>query len=313
MPKSPAQQVKAEAKPFISRIMMNGLKGRVLYLPPPRAKRRQILFVYGHHSSLERWWGLLLELNQFGGVTAPDLPGFGGMDSFYKIGSTPTIDNLADYLAAFIKLRYKRQKITIVGMSLGFVVATRMLQNHPDMTDKVEYLISAAGFVHHEDFTFSPARKRSYLMLSGIFKRRYPAKFFRRIVLHPFVLRLAYRQTHNAKQKFSDVERNDHKYMMAMEIELWHNNEVRTYMQTANDFLKLDNSGRPVNLTVWHISVSSDRYFDNELVEQHLRMVFKSVKMLRAKIRSHAPTVVADRVAAADLLPTRLRKLLNKN
>lgn len=312
MTKSPAQQVKAEAKPYISRIVMNGLRGRVLYLPPPAGRRRQILFVYGHHSSLERWWGLLQELNQFGGVTAPDLPGFGGMDSFYKIGKEPSIDNLADYLAAFIKLRYKRQKITIIGMSLGFVIVTRMLQNYPHLTNKVEYLISTAGFAHHDDFSLSPSRVRSYRLLSGFFKRRYPAKFFRRICLHPLVLRLAYHQTYNAKQKFAEVDKANHRYMMDMEIELWHNNEVRTYMYSANEFLKLDNCKKPVDLAVWHISVSSDRYFDNQLVEQHLKVIYKKVKMLKAKIHSHAPTVVADREAAADLIPKPVRTLLNK-
>ena len=75
---------------------------------------------------LERWWGLVQNFNEYGAVTMPDLPGFGGMDSFYTIGRRPTIDAFADYLAAFIKLRYKRKRITIVGISFGFLVATRM-------------------------------------------------------------------------------------------------------------------------------------------------------------------------------------------
>ena len=84
--------------------------------------------LYGHHSSLERVYGLAEDMSQYGNVTIPDYPGFGGMDSFYKIGMKPTLDNLADYLATFVKLRYRGKKVTIVGMSLGFVIATRMLQ-----------------------------------------------------------------------------------------------------------------------------------------------------------------------------------------
>src|SRR3954468_11091969 len=112
---------------YIVPLNINGLDGRMLKLPAPATKQaqgREILFVYGHHSSLERWWGLVQVLNRYGAVTMPDMPGFGGMDSFYKIGRKPTIDNMADYLAAFIKLRYKRKKIVIVGMSFGFAVAT---------------------------------------------------------------------------------------------------------------------------------------------------------------------------------------------
>jgi pimeloyl-ACP methyl ester carboxylesterase len=97
---------KTDPKPedFIVSLDMNGLEGRMSHLPARNKKqKREILFIYGHHSSIERWWGLSLELNKLGAVTVPDLPGFGGMKSLYKIGQAPTIDNLADYLAAFVK------------------------------------------------------------------------------------------------------------------------------------------------------------------------------------------------------------------
>src|SRR5205085_11669969 len=90
---------------YIVPLNINGLEGRVMHLPAPKTKKagqREILFVYGLHSSLERWWGLTQVLNRYGAVTMPDLPGFGGMDSFYTIGKKPTLDNMADYLAAFV-------------------------------------------------------------------------------------------------------------------------------------------------------------------------------------------------------------------
>src|SRR3982751_3045218 len=95
---------------YIRPLEMNGLTGRMLHMPAPKNKKRDILLIYGHHSCLERMYGVAEDLNQYGAVTMPDLPGFGGMDSFYKIGMEPTLDNLADYLAAFIKLRYKGKK-----------------------------------------------------------------------------------------------------------------------------------------------------------------------------------------------------------
>ena len=143
---------------YIVPLNMNGLQGRMLHLPAPKGKNREILLIYGHHSSLERWWGLAQVLNRYGAVTMPDLPGFGGMESFYKIGKKPSIDNLADYLAAFVKLRYKRRRVTIVGMSFGFVIATRMLQRFPDLVKKVDLMISIVGFAHRDDFIFSKTR-----------------------------------------------------------------------------------------------------------------------------------------------------------
>src|SRR5476651_1354705 len=98
---------------------MNRLKGRMLRLPAPKNKKRDILFVYGHHTRLERIFGVSEYLNKYGSVTVPDLPGFGGMETFYKIGEKPTLDNMADYLAAFVKLRYRHRRVTIMGMSMG--------------------------------------------------------------------------------------------------------------------------------------------------------------------------------------------------
>src|ERR1039458_3592274 len=76
---------------YIVPLNINGMDGRMLRLPAPKGKPAELLFVYGHHSSLERWWGLAQVMNRYGAVTMPDLPGFGGMDSFYKIGKKPSI------------------------------------------------------------------------------------------------------------------------------------------------------------------------------------------------------------------------------
>src|SRR5581483_611837 len=112
------------AADYIVPLNINKLEGRMLYAPSTSSAQRNILLVYGHHAMLERWWSLVQNLTEYGNVTMPDLPGFGGMDSFYKIGRKPTIDDFADYLAAFIKLRFRRKRITIVAISFGFIVVT---------------------------------------------------------------------------------------------------------------------------------------------------------------------------------------------
>src|SRR5262245_58751422 len=119
---------------FFQPLQVDGLSGRVLRLPAPNGKTRRLVLFYGHHSSLERWAGLAKALRDFGSVTMPDLPGFGGMTSFYTQGKKPTLDNFADYAASFINQEFPDGKITLVGMSFGFAVATRMLQRHPELT-----------------------------------------------------------------------------------------------------------------------------------------------------------------------------------
>lgn len=297
---------------YIVPLNIGGLQGRMLCVPASSGSRRDILFIYGHHSTLERWWGVIEVLNEYGTVTMPDLPGFGGMESFYKVDHKPTIDAMADYLAAFIKWRYKRKKkITLVGMSFGFVVITRMLQRYPELTDKVDMLVSLVGFAHKDDFTFPPARRRAYLSATWLFSHKIPAFIFRYVALNSLALRTFYARTHNAKKKFAAaVNKEDFARMMQMEIELWHKNDVRTQWSTSHEFLQLDNCKKQVDLPVWHVSTRNDHFFDHRIVEQHMRVIFSDFYEFEATGMSHAPSVIADAEMAAPLIPAKLRKAM---
>lgn len=298
---------------YIMPLNMNGLEGRMLRIPAPAGKSAELLFVYGHHASLERWWGLMQVLNRYGAVTMPDLPGFGGMDSYYKIGKKPSIDNLADYLAAFIKLRYRRKKVAIAGMSFGFVIVTRMLQRYPELSKKVTMLISIVGFAHKDDFTFSKPRYYFYLDGTRLLSHRLPAAVFRYTVLNTAILRTFYGHTHNAKHKFAEAKtKEDRKHLMDMEVSLWHDNDVRTWAYTCTQFLTFDNCKVHVDLPVWHVSVEADNYFNNHLVEQHMRIAFSGFYNVPINVKNHAPSVVADAKAAGALLPPKLRRALGK-
>jgi pimeloyl-ACP methyl ester carboxylesterase len=297
---------------YILPLYINGLEGRMLRLPPPRGKKREILFVYGQHSSLERWWGLVQEFNKFGAVTMADMPGFGGMESLYKIGQDASIDNLADYLAAFLKLRYKNKKVTIAGMSLGFVIVTRMLQRYPDLTKKVDLLVSVVGFGHRSDFIFSRPRYRAYRFGSYIFCRRFPAWIFQHVFLRPAYLRRVYSHSYNAKEKFENLAGDDFDRTMDMEIELWKVNDIRTQMRTSHEMLMLNNCNKRVNLPLLHVASKTDRYFDNTRVEEHMRQIFNDFQVMYMKEGSHAPTVIADTKSAAPFIPDALRKILRE-
>src|SRR5664279_858482 len=157
------------AADYIQPLNMNGLNGRMLYLPPPKNQKRELLVLYGHHALLERWWGLVQNLHELGAVTMPDLPGFGGMDSFRKIGKKPTLDDYADYMAAFVQMRYKRRKVTLVGISFGFLVLTRMLQRYPELAKRVDLVVSLVGFMHRDDFLFEPRKRKIYAVLAKVF------------------------------------------------------------------------------------------------------------------------------------------------
>lgn len=295
---------------YIVPLNMNGLQGRMLYLPPPKGKNRQMLMIYGLHASIERLFGMAEDLNKYGGVTLPDLPGFGGMTSYYKIGEKPTLDNLADYLAAFIKMRYKHRRVTIIAMSFGFVIVTRMLQRYPELAGKVDLLTSVVGFVHNEDFMYSGIKRFGFRVLATVFSWRLPAWFGQNVILRPLAIRTTYQLVAGRHAKLMDADKDERRRRIDFEIKLWQINDIRTYFQTFLIMLNLNLCDKTVKLPVYHVAVNTDHYFDNHIIEQHLNVIYDGVTIVNANMKAHAPTIVADAKASAPLIPRKLRRLL---
>ena len=297
---------------YIVPLNINGLDGRMLKMPAPKGKNREILLIYGHHAKLERWWGLAENLNELGSVTMPDLPGFGGMDSFYTIGRRPDIDTFADYLAAFIKLRYKRQRVTIVGISFGFIVVTRMLQRYPELVKKVDILVAIVGFMHKDDFLW-PVRKRNLLRFgSRLFATRPVAILIRYGGLNKFVIKTFTKHMPNSKRRFADVTPEEFDKTLDFDVKIWQANDVRTHWLTTSEFLNVDNCSNRINLPVYHIVSSEEHYFNNEVVKQHMLIVFTRYTKYLAKSKAHTPSILADKKAMRPFVPPGLRRALNK-
>lgn len=305
MPQKPTETV-------IEPLLMNGLEGRMLYVPAKGSKKREIMLVYGQHASIERMASLAEEFSRYGNVTLPDLPGFGGMQPFYKIGERPDIDTMADYLAAFVKLRYNRKRLSIIGVSYGFIVATRMLQKYPELVRKVDLIVSVVGFVHHEDFRFKPEHMRLMRAGTRLFSYRLPAALLKYVFLRGPFIRFTYWLVADTHAKMKDANKTERKRRVDFEIILWKINDIRTYMDTINGMLFLDLCNKPVKLPVYHVSVDGDQYFDNYKVEQHMKVIYDDFKEFKAVLGAHMPTIVASSKEVAPLIPSGLRRLFNK-
>ncbi|HSW79273.1 MAG TPA: alpha/beta hydrolase [Candidatus Saccharimonadales bacterium] len=298
---------------YIIPLNMNGLQGRMLRMPAPTKRNREILLVYGHHAVLERWWGLVQNINEYGAVTMPDLPGFGGMDSFLKIGKKPTLDNYADYLASFIKLRYKNRHVTIIGISFGFVVVTRMLQRYPELSKKVDFVVSIVGFIHKDDFIFKQSARRFYVFLARLFATRPISYLIRHVFLNAFVIKNLYRRLSRGKKRFAEADVAEFENFIDFDVYLWQTNDVRTHWLTTYQFLLLDNCKVHVDVPVWHVYAPNDYYFNNSVVEQHMRITFSEYHPVEAKeIVNHTPSILANKKEMSVLVPPGLRRVLSR-
>jgi len=281
---------------------------------PAKSKqnKRHILFIYGHHSSIERWSGLIEVINRYGTVIVPDLPGFGGMESFRNINKKPTLDNFADYLADFIDQKIDQSKITIVGLSFGFLVVTRMLQKRPDLVDKVELLVSVAGFSNKKDFNFTLTRYYGYRLGTRIFSYSLTASFYKFIFTRPLIIKTIYKKSFNAKDKFAGLSEAKLIATTQAEIKLWQLNDMLTHMSTNREMLTVNNTHTKINMPVWHVYPDQDRYFNHEQVINSFISIFSEVHPILSEHKGHAPSIIADADEADSMIPQSLKKLLSK-
>ncbi len=281
-------------------LYMNGLYGRMLRLPPPAGKTKQILVVYGLHDNLEKIMPLARDLNRYGSVTVPDLPGLGGMQSFYRIGHKPTIDNLADYVAAFIKLRFKRGKVAIIGLGFGFAITTRLLQKYPELTKRVDLLVSSVGFVHSDDFILKRHNHVALLTTASLFSQRLPAWIGRNFLLKPRVLRATNRlmSTNVSSRSTKRV------------VDILPPTDLRTYMAVNKTMLTMNLCAPPVTTSLYHLS-TKDPHIDHRVLEQHLKVIFAKVHIFPAKKLKPTKTRQSQTTTYPPLSP-RIRRLLAK-
>ena len=300
---------------YISGLNINGMHGRVLQMPARQRAYRNtdVLMIYGHHSSIERMYSLATHFTRYGNVTMPDIPGFGGMDSFYTIGQEPSLDAMADYVATFIKLHYKNKKFLLCGMSYGFLIATKMLQKYPEITKQVTLLLSVVGFSSKEDFSFKP-RTYKLLTVSSLIGSWAPIAFItKHIILTKPVITATYTILSKSHAKMKDADINERKRRIQFEVYLWKCNDARTYFYTSLSFLTCDLTNKKVSIPLLHVTVKNDQYFNTDEVVKNFNSIYPKVTMHTAKLPNHAPTVISTEQEAAKIIPNKLKKYLNEH
>lgn len=271
-------------------------------MPAKKTKSSEILIVYGQQSSIEQMYVLAKELNDYGAVTMADLPGFGGMHSFYKIGEKPSLDNFADYVAALVKLKFSRRKLNIVGVSYGFAVVTRMLQKYPEIGKKVGTLVSIEGFVHYQDFKLKHGDALVLRGASRLLSARVPAWLTDKVILRPSVMRITYNII-NPKNKTKDIK---------AKVAIWKQNNLRTYMASNASSLKLNLCNIQVDLDVYQIMDNQHKLFNPNVLKQHLKVIFNKVYVITDKPKSRKKTASSAEQHYLVPLPTKVKQQLAK-
>ena len=289
----------------IKPIKIQGMNGRVLTVEAKDKKfnKHNILLIYGHHASLERYLTVAEALSDFGSVTVVDLPGFGGMDSFRKVGKKPNIDNFAEYMAGFLSDQNDSEKVTVVGVSYGLAIASRMLQLHPELVDRVDAVVSIAGFTHHRDFKLPKSLLWFYWFATGVL-RNYPVNLvLRTLITNDVSISLAYGRYGSGKSKFAGKSKAERKQTTREEILLWQINDFWTYAWVGFDTVTLNLLTAEINVPLLHVLVSGDQYFDSNRIKSDMKTLYPRAKFFHAETENHAPTSFENADEIKQLIP----------
>ena len=245
----------------------------------------------------------------------PDLPGFGGMDSFYTIGKEPSLDNYADFLYSFMKSRKLTKDVTLVSMSFGSTIVTRMLQKYPDAIDFLADNVAIVGFGKHSDFTTSPLTKRIFIGLSRMFKTRLGSAIISTLVFNPISLRIMFSIFRLFNPKYKNTLGEERKAGIRMELDLWQKNDTRTKFYTYELIFRFDltRMSNPIHMPVYNMYTQNDQYFDEKRVADTFKALYSEYRPSIATSELHAPSVMGPPDEIENMYSDGIKELLSNN
>jgi len=299
---------------LIKTIRINGIKGRMLHMPPKNEKSKKFVVLYGQHSAIERMYSIAEFINDYGEVYLPDLPGFGGMDSFYKKGLKPSYDNYADYLYTFLKSQNLTNDVWFFANSLSSQILTRMLQKHPDAQAWVGKNIAFVGFASKRNFHVSRWYRTWLYVLIYTMRTKVGSVFTKLVAFNPLSIRIMLYVFSRTKAKMQNDKEQIAEKMVQMEGYLWTHNDPRTHGATATMMFESDlvktSKGR-IDLTFHNVITHDDQYFNYQDVERDFLKIYKNYKSYELKLGVHAPSLISDKAEVQAMMPKEVLDLLN--
>jgi len=293
---------------MVTPLSLMGLHGRMLVHPSRKAgTKRTIVYVYGIHGSLERFYGVMYFLARFGRVVVPDLPGFGGMETFYKVGRKPSLDEYGDYVAAFIAQELPEGKLTLIGLSYGFVVITRMLVRHPELCERVDLVVSAMGLADGRDLNLQPLAKAWAKALFVTGQARPLANAIQYFATRQWMLRLMYMGNNPKMKALPQAERPG---LIEFEAYLWACNDMQTYCVAMKELFSYRQPGAMVPLVVHHIETENDHWLDVAAAERHIAAIYRRVIVHNSTLKHHGGVAYDNEAEAEEIIPAGVVKLL---
>lgn len=277
--------------------------------------KRTFVLVYGQHATIERLMPIIDSLRVFGDVYLPDNPGFGGMEPAYKIKRYPDLPFYAEHLNHFIdNYVAPDRQLTLFGISYGFQMLTQLLHDYPDLSTRVENLISFVGFASHHDFHMAKRISIPLMyMLTNSGRTRLGAAMYDRILNERLIVAV-YSLTKPIQAKFKTLPKDEARRYAKEQAWLWLVNDNRTHGVTAWDFFKRnDLTGYRLDVDTLHVGVPNDHLINNKRIVHELADMFTRFTAYELNLDNHAPLDVDTPEKVMELMPTKLQTTLSQS
>lgn len=289
-----------------------GLRGRYILQSAVRTTAKRVfLVIYGQHATIERLLPTVEALSQYGTVYLVDTPGFGGMESPYRVGEQPTLNFYDGHLKhIFDTLLPRDKRITIFGISYGLQLASHFLAHHPDYVERIEDVVSFVGLVSHTNFRISPSLEFTLKYLA-CGPGRYPAGawVYQNIILRDSILQAYYRYIMVPKKvELKGAPRTKIERYVKEQSWLWRINDPRTHAKTAWDFLFVtDLTDLRIAMPITHAGVPNDHFLDNDNVVDGLTKMYSRVDTHSIDLHGHAPVSTDEADDVLKFIPENLK------
>ncbi len=298
---------------YLEPISLGGLEGRLMHLPS--TAKRKIVFISGHHTAHERTYAIAQLLQDFGEVFAPDIPGFGGMNSLYSVDMDVTYDNFADYLYTFMKSQKLTSGITMFATSFGSQIVTRMLQKYPDAVEWIDDCIGFVGFGAGKDFNMNLPYKLGINAIIYPASTRPGAWVLQNVFFNPISMSIIMAVFSRAKAKMHSDDDNMKSNMIDMEKYLWEIGDARTHARTTISMFRDDlrnYADTPVPITFHNIITDNDQYLSSESIADTFGDIYEKYVPHTFDSHVHMPSMISGKEEIKGMIPAGIQKLLSK-
>ena len=273
------------------------LKGKIAYYKGTAKNKQRIVLLGGVHSSHERTDPFSSYLKRYGDVYAIDVPGFGEMGSFTKIGKDISYDSYGEFLYTVLKTQKLTKDVMIFTVSIGGQFVTRMLQMYPETHQWISKVIGFVTFGSSKDFNIKQpkwtyfnllVRTASYRPVAWVMEKT----FFSRVGIWLFVNISA---QFRPKVKSADPEL--YKKRIKMELYLWNSNDHHTHAATARMMFDTDLrkfSDELIPVPMHNVVTAEDQYVDNKEVKKTMRDLYSDYNHYEIEQDVHMPSLIAN-------------------